>query len=65
VVGTHRGDIRLYSKETGLHIDTLHGHDSDVSQLIYDSINKMFVSAGCDSNITIQRLTKSNRMSGY
>jgi WD40 repeat protein len=64
-VGTHRGDIRLYSKETGMHVDTLHGHDSDVSELIYDSINMMFISAGWDSNIMIQRQTKSNRPCKY
>lgn len=37
----------------------LQSHESDVCNVVYDAANRMFVSAGWDSSLLIQRLGKT------
>lgn len=57
-VGSSQGELRLYSKETGMLVAQLEPHEGDISSIVYDATNRMFISAGWDSNILIQKQNK-------
>lgn len=55
VIGDHRGGLNMFNFSNGEKCHTLCGHNNEISVLKVDFTNKLFVSAGYDSNILIQK----------
>lgn len=58
VIGDHRGGLHMFNFNNGEKCATLIGHSNEISVLRVDFINKLFISAGYDSNILIQKENK-------
>jgi len=55
VIGDHRGGLNMFNFQTGEKCQTLCGHTNEVSVLKVDFINKLFISAGHDSAVYVQK----------
>lgn len=59
LIGTQNGRLGLFSQVSGHRVSELCGHSADIPEIIFDSVNNMFVSASADSSVIIQREGKS------
>ena len=58
VIGDHRGGLNMFNFSNGDKCGTLCGHNNEISVLKMDFVNKLFISAGYDSTICIQKENK-------
>lgn len=55
MLGDYQGALRMYSKMSGSLSKSLESHEKEITAINYDSLNHLYVSASCDSNIIIQK----------
>lgn len=59
ILGDHKGNVRIYSYNTGDLVRKLDSHLSEVAEIKVDNFNKLFVTGGLDSQIKIQRVCET------
>ena len=60
ILGDQRGQMNLYMYANGELLKTLKSHHNEVSSVKVDYVNKLFISAGWDSQVLIQKETKTD-----
>lgn len=59
LIGDHRGGLTIFHYDSGEKCGQLIGHSNEISSLKVDFTNKLYISAGWDSLILIQKEEKS------
>lgn len=60
IIGDHRGGLTMFHYNTGEKCGNLIGHTNEISTLKVDFTNKLYISAGWDSLILIQKEEKNH-----
>lgn len=60
ILSSDRGETNMYSTFNGQKMASMVSHQSEVSAICYDSLNKLYVTSSWDSNIIVQKQMSAN-----